>query len=139
MANWYGASRSNYVRISDIEGLKASLSRTDIQIHQSTNNPGFYCLLYGDNSNGDWPSFIYDEAFDEIEFDFETFVMPFVKEGECLVIMTSGAEKLRYITGHASAYVRHSGEVISTHLSLNDIYRQAQEELGCEDITEACY
>lgn len=127
MANWYGAARSNYVTISDMEGLKAAISPFELEIAESSHgsyDPVKFCLLAGEEG---WPIWSPDGG---IEFDFKTHVMPFVIEGEVLVIMEAGAEKKRYVTGYAGAYVRHGDTVRATFLSLNDIYAQAATAFG---------
>lgn len=126
MADWYGAARSNYVRIKDMEGLKASLEPFEIEIsHGSDENEGKICLLGSSADNGGMPSYIWEDGTDEmIEFSFAEHVCPFMEDGEILVVMESGAEKLRYITGYASAY-NAKGDAV--HVSLSDIYTKAAE------------
>ena len=141
MANWYGAARSNYFQVSDMPGLTASLENTDVSIH-SNSDGSLHCLLVESSGDGDWPSFVETAADeDEVEFDFEVHVMPFVADGEVVVTMVAGHEKLRYITGAACAYVRRGEVVTECHLLLNDIYDLAVEELGVtrNEITECSY
>ena len=91
---------------------------------------GKVVFLGVDPDSGSFPSWAQDEEGNDLEFDWETCVMPFVAEGEVLVTMEAGAEKLRYIVGVAAAFVRVGTEVMSTALSLNDIYAQAVDEFG---------
>ena len=140
MANWSGASRSNYVRVADIEGLKKSLANWEIEIVAK----GDKIAMFPQTEDGSWPSWRCAEDEDgphEVEFDFGTDVMPYVAEGEVLVVMTSGAEKLRYITGNASAYVRRGDKVEVVSIGLYDIYAKAATTFGVDQhhITAAEY
>lgn len=127
MANWYGAARSNYVQISDMEGLKASLKPFPISIEEKG---GLFCLLSEDPDSGGWPSSAYLDDDYENEFSFEEHVMPYVKEGEVLIVMEAGHEKMRYITGYAEAYIRKPTGIESVSISLADIYALAKNTFG---------
>ncbi len=138
MSNYYGSARTNYVTIENMEGLVQALADFDIEISAGdTDTEGKHCFLSDDD--GGWPCSTYDDDDNEIEFSFEEIIMPYVKEGECLVSFEVGSEKLRYLNGYSIAYVRKGETVESTAINLNNIYKQAQEELGCENITFAEY
>jgi hypothetical protein len=137
MANWYGASRSNYVEIEDLGGLQDSLARFGgVHIHEKD---GKYCLLADETEDGGWPSFALDN--DDLLFLFEDHVMPFVKEGEVLVIQQAGHEKLRYVSGYAAAFVRRGHDIDYCDVGINDIYQKAAGEFNVDigDITRAEY
>jgi hypothetical protein len=126
MANWYGAARSNYIKIKDINGLEEALEPFDINISKDRDGE-FVCLLSGDSSDGAWPSYSEDDEGNELEFNFITHVVPYMAPDQVLIVMEAGAEKLRYITGYAEAY--HSdGRMVG--LSLHDIYALAEKEFG---------
>jgi len=143
MSDYYATVRTNYVQIEDLDGLMAALAPFQIQIGGRRENlegsgNNLYCFTSGEC--GGWPTTVYKDDGESDEYDefcFESCVMPYIKEGECLVALEVGAEKLRYLLGVAIAYVRHGDKIDSTSLNLNAIYKQAQEELGCENITEA--
>ena len=137
MANWYGRSRTNMVHIEDMEALKNSLEIFDISIYERED--GTVSFTDGDSTNGSFPSLLMTDEGEEIEFTWEKHVMPFVKENEMLIVMSSGAERRRYVTGYADAYVRRGTEVTSTGLDLNDIYAVAAVELGVHPQTRAEY
>lgn len=85
--------------------------------------------LYVENSDyGGWPGWACHENGEEVEFDFAIHVMPFVKSGEVVVVMETGAEKLRYLVGHATAYIRSGEAIMDTHVSIDDIYAKAAEQ-----------
>lgn len=150
MANWQGAARSNYVTIIDMGGLTKTLALfSGITVSAGEGgNEGKHCLLATDTEYGDWPSSAYspqadDPDGDEVEIDFNAaeHIMPFVAEGEVLVIMEAGAENLRYITGCASAFVRRVAGVEEVSIDLRDIYSIAADKLGVKqsDISHANY
>lgn len=140
MANWYGASRTNYFHCDDRAALETAIEPFDLQIM-----PGSYetllMLAPSELSEGGWPIFAITEDDVEIEFSFEKIVMPHVKEGEVVITMSAGAEKLRYVTGQAQAFIRKGEEVRSCALSLNDIYAKAAArfETPLADITACEY
>jgi len=158
MANWYGAARSNYVRVVDEDMFRAQMKRLGLHVFEACG--GNKMKKFGVSpspysEDGSWPSFIFnfevpgladDEGDDVVEeehtFEFETDVMPYVEVGQVLVVMQAGAEKLRYITGSASAFVRRaSGEVEVTYLGIDEIYSRAadQFEIPESEITPAEY
>jgi hypothetical protein len=137
MANWYGAARSNYVEIKDIDGLKKAIGTFDINVIEAARK-GFVCFLGGEGSDGAWPSYSIDDEGNELEFSFAEHVVPYMAPNQVLITMEAGAEKLRYITGYAEAY--HSdGRVVA--VSLYDIYALAEKEFGVPraDISRAEY
>ncbi len=126
MANWYGASRSNYFTPTDKALLVESIKDFDIEVADGKNGK---VALLATSEDGDWPSYFLDEDGDQQEFSFEDYVCPFLAEGEVMVLMTAGAEKLRYITGYAESYTK-DGKVAG--ISINDIYKLTAEKLGIE-------
>lgn len=129
MANFTGTGRTNYVEVEDKAGLEAALENWDVEIVHD--DKGRIAIL-GD-SEGLMPSWGEDEEGDDVEFDIETLVMPFVKEGEVLVVMEAGSERARYVSGFANAYVRKGDKVLSTAISLGDIYEKAAETFSVEE------
>jgi hypothetical protein len=132
MANWYGTSRTNYFHC-DRPALVEALKPFDLAIHDGTD--GMVMLSPGEMSDtGDWPSFgSYEREGEEdwpeeVEFSFERHVMPHVFEGEVVIAMSAGAEKLCYVTGNAEAYVRQGAETRTAYLSLHEIYNIAAEK-----------
>ena len=123
-------ARTNYVRIADMPGLKKSVALFgDIDIVEHRAGEGRYCFF----ASGGFPSMAWltpEQAAggpDEIEFSWSEHIMPFVAEGEVLVLIEVGAE----------AYMRIGGRVRQTFLSLQDIYAQAaaEFEVDVESIT----
>lgn len=140
MSQWSGAARSNYVRIADMPGLIKSLEPFMPSIEISPNaapDESTVCFLADAGGEG-WPTWGQDEDENEIEFNAAEHICPFMEPNQVLVLMESGAEKLCYVSGHASAYHSDGREV---HLSLTDIYKMAADafDLSVLDITACEY
>ena len=133
MANWYGAARTNYVTVLDMTKVVEITAPFGIEISDAGLS-GKYAFFPDPCSDGDFNYYVMDDDGDEIEFSWED-IMPYVEEGEVLVVMCSGAEKLRFITGGASAYCRKGDKIMSTEICLNDIYKKAAFEFDVELIS----
>lgn len=144
MANWYGAWRTNYVklradRIEYLERFEVTLplgvNGTVAILSDSENGePQYY--LDGTLEEENLPAWLAKYVEDDCYLDLGLCIHEFLEEGEVIVIQCSGAEKLRYITGYATA-IHSSGK--SVEVSINDIYAKAKESFGKEDISEATY
>lgn len=140
MANYYATSRSNAFRVKDADAFKAWLDSTGANyeiVSFSENDPGF--IVEGDDDSGDFPSWVQDPATaDDVEIDWAAELPRFLKDGEVAVLMSVGAEKLRYVAGWALA-VNSAGESVT--VSLDDIYAAAVKQLGVDPhrLTQAIY
>lgn len=140
MADWNGTARTNYFKALDIEGLRKSLEPFEVNIHEHHEDPS-YVMLSPMTDDGGFATLALDEEDEEIEFAFETHVMPFAQEGEVVVLQECGAEKLHYVTGFADAFIREGDQVRSVGISMNSIYTLAATEFGVsvEDIARCSY
>jgi len=136
--DWNGASRTNFFRVANIDGLRERLSAFPIQIVRHPEESSHYALV-PETEYGEFPWNFLDENDEEVELKFETDVMPFVAEDEVVVLMESGSEGVRYMTGYAQAFVRRGDKVESVGLSLRDIYQKAAQafHVNVESIMEA--
>ena len=120
MANYYCSARSNYVRVKDVEAFKAWAERLGLEPYSRTHpddGTEAWCVLCdGENS---WPNF--DPETGE-EIDFVEEMAKHMQPGEVAVLIETGAEKLRYLVGQATAF-DSNGTTIS--LDLNEIYNMA--------------
>jgi hypothetical protein len=117
MANWIGAARSNHFEVKDADAFKRWAQAVDLQVFQNGDE-------WGVGAYDMWPDCRYDEEKDRlIEIDFVAELAAHLKEGEVAVLMEAGHEKLRYITGYATA-VNSNGERVV--VSLDDIYEKAK-------------
>lgn len=134
MANYYASARSNYFKVKDIEAFKEEFKDTEIEVIEEN---GKICMLFQEGI----PDCLAGSDFEgeplEREIDWAEIAKNHLVENQVMVLMESGAEKLRYIVGSAIAY-SWTGE--SVQVSLNDIYALAQEEFGGDaEISKAEY
>ena len=123
MANWYGTSRSNYFNVKDEGAFREWAERRDLEIF--TNLVGQLAVAPSSMSeDGSWPS--YDDD-DDCEIDFQAELIEHLAEGQVAIIMTIGAEKLRYLTGYSVA-LAWDGRRISVDIA--DIYDKVETEFG---------
>ena len=128
MANWYGASRSNYFNVKDEGAFREWAERRDLEIF--TNLVGQLAVTPSSMSeDGSWPS--YDDD-DDCEIDFQAELIEHLAEGQVAILMTIGAEKLRYLTGYSVA-LAWDGRRISVDIA--DIYDKVELEFGLQPTT----
>ena len=125
MANWYGAARSNYFLVKDRAAFNTWAKARNLEVLEEGPMVG----IHPDGAEG-WPSFYWDETEDDdVDFDIPKELSELLVEGQVVVMLETGAEKLRYITGRAVAF-DHTGKVVE--LSLSEIYDRAKQEFGVE-------
>lgn len=128
MANWHGASRTNYVRIKEEQALRQALEPWEITVHRHPTRSD--CFMFeGACDNGDFPSSRSDDEDNEIDFSFQELIVPHLAEGQVLLAQVIGREKLRYLTGYAYGYA-WDGRVVS--INTNDIHKLAAETFGVD-------
>lgn len=129
MANWYGAARTNYFPVRDVEAFKVWAATASLRPHQSDTTE-LWCLL-SDDEYGGWPTQIWDEdAGDGRDFDIVAELAVHVVGGWPVILMESGAEKLRHVTGSATAFRVTNGEIECEQLVLDDIHDIAEQRWG---------
>lgn len=127
MSNYCGAARSNYFRVKDPEAFKAEMTNYNVEVWDRVEENGETLYALGSNDDGgDWPS--YNSETDE-DIDFMEVLAPLVADGEVVVFQCSGAEKLRYIGGHAIAFNNQREYVC---VNLDDIYQLAKNKFNVE-------
>ena len=134
MANYYATARSNYFRVKDSIAFERWVNSIDGLGIFTKQGDG--CTLYAIYDNGGdacgWPSYNFE---DDTEIDLTAELAAHLVDGEVAVLIEVGAEKLRYLVGHAVA-VRSDGEVIC--LNLYSIYQMVEDQWGVTP-TEATY
>jgi len=133
MANYYESARSNYFFVKDIEAFETELDGSGLEISTKKIGDLTQVCLLADMENG-FPFEKYDDNYDSTELDWADIFKRHLADNQVAIIMGSGAEKLRYITGWAMAF-NNKGE--SKSINLDDIYDLAKE-LGSE-VTTATY
>jgi hypothetical protein len=93
--------------------------------------------LLSEQEKGGWPNCRYDEETEECEYiDLFQEVADHLQEGSVALFLEVGAEKLRYMTGHAVA-VNATGQVVA--ISLDDIYDRATSLGGEVTFAASCW
>ena len=132
MANYYATSRTNTFQVKDAAAFRAWAAKLGIRVHEREGGEGFVLDPGDGNDSGIFPG--YDAGTGE-EIDFVGELAGHLAIASVAVIVEAGAEKLRYVHGHAVA-VNSKGEQV--HLDLGDIYGLAEKAFGGE-ITRAEY
>jgi hypothetical protein len=148
MANWYGAARSNYVLVKDVEKFKDAMEPYEVEVEPHYDSVGMKdgrVALFSTGDGGGWNWTRWDTVAtddgDEESFPEDTnevdLIAPHLQPGEVMVMMEVGNEKLRYLTGNALAF-NSAGE--TAIVSLDDIYEKAKEIAGLDvPVTSASY
>lgn len=141
MANWYGTSRSNYFKVKDGDVFRAAMSMVGGLYVEYDEARGF--MVHGDD-DGYWPNSRLipdpecpddDSAWLDEDIWVPEIIAEHLTDDSIAVFQTVGAEKLRYLTGHATA-INSKGEYIE--VSIEDIYGLATGKFGI-DPTRAEY
>lgn len=139
MANFTGVERSNYVKFKPekLEEVREYLEQFDVELSPESDQSEAYCLLASSYSEGVFSSLSVNENDEEIELELKR-VAEQMEEGQVLVVMLAGYEKMRYVVGEAEAW-NWKGE--SVYVSLSDIYKKAAEEFQVDvaSITDCSY
>ncbi len=120
MANWIGSARTNYFRVKDVDAFKAWAKAASLVVFEK------------DGRYGGWPDIVFDDDTTDAHRDFYITheLAPHVADGEIVVCLEAGAEKLRYITGSALAFKATNGAPETIGITLDDIYDLAQAKWG---------
>jgi hypothetical protein len=121
MANFYGQTRSNYFAVKNAEAFTQELSKYPVEIiTQEKDGVTLYGFLDNDPDGSGQIDYYYDEeAMDNSEdISWSEFFKRHLEDDWVAIIVSSGAEKYRYISGYATAY-NNKGEAV--HLDLTDI------------------
>jgi len=134
MANYYEKARTNYFKVKDAAKFQKYLDlfgSIDLVVNEKT---GQYALIFDEASGV--PSFYLNDDDEDIEVDFIDDVSKHLTDDSILVLQAIGNEKMRYLTGYAVA-VNNKGESVS--ISIDNIYKMAQEKFGVNEISDATY
>lgn len=139
MANWYGASRTNYFRVTDEEKYEELIGRLSCEdeIHDfSYEKDGEIWHGFGAY---DSISFLADED-DEEWYHIDYFVdelSEILNENDVFICMCSGHEKLRYVTGEVIVATKTE----KTYLDMETYAVEKAKELMNDSnfTTRVCY
>lgn len=134
MANYMATTRSNYFRVTDEAGFKEFMSHVktewdDIKLFSRYAKDGTTFFAFG--GEGSIVGYVEDED-DDAEYDVanEKFIdglQKYVASDDSIIILESGHEKLRYVTGFATVITRDKICTADIH---NVAVRIAREALG---------
>lgn len=128
MANWIGSARTNYFRIKDVDAFKAWAKAASLVVFEQDGRFG----VYSEDEYGGWPEIVFDDDATDAHRDFDIAyeLAQHVAEGEIVVCLEAGAEKLRYITGKAIAFKATADGADKITITLDDIYELAAQKWG---------
>lgn len=127
MANYINYWRSNRFQVKDVDTFLKDIEGVECEV---TNN-GDSIVLSCSDSGTNWLYYYDEESEDYIYPVWSEIAENNLIEGEVLVFMEIGFEKLRYFVGHAEAYSWKGEKVKCT---LDDIYKLAEAKFGVNDI-----
>lgn len=130
MANFYGSGRSNYVKVKDKAHFETLCEEFGLTFIEDKGGVGFY----SNNEDGGFNSYFEDEKGEEYERNPLKEFSECLKKDEVLVYMCVGSEKMRYLSGFATA-INSDGDEID--MNIDRIYNEAKT-LG-KNITLAEY
>ena len=128
MADFYATSRSNYVLVKDVDAAIEALKDFDIPVRRHPKNANAI-MLTGCDGDGTFSIVSYEELV-ETYLDLQEWCKKHLVEGQVLILVSAGAEKLRYVTAWAEAYT-WKGEQVSVDL-LGTLFSRLQSELGID-------
>lgn len=166
MANWYGMTRSNYVRVKDPEQFRKYVGVFDAYVidRVDADGVGRFGFVTEDDC-GDVPSRstwdddddeeivaelkdalgpdyhdLIDETYsgEEDQVSVLEYIGHTLADGEVMTVFSAGNEKARYVTGNAWV-ITSDGEI--KHISLDDAVEAAIREMGHDPrkVTDAAY
>ena len=119
MANYTCATRTNYFRVNDAESFKAFMARAygtedRVDLWEEKDKDGN--TVYGFGTLGSIAGLraVSDED-EEDDCDYDAFVdgiQKFVADGDAIIILESGHEKLRYVAGGALVITKDQCEYL---------------------------
>ena len=144
MANYHSTARSNYFAVKDERAFRKWAALIGLSIlepaHHNKVADGISRFAIAPDITGDsggWPTSIVNDETDpciDMDIDVPEQLSAHLADGEVAILMETGSESLRYLTGTAVA-VNSKGETVM--LDLTSIY-EAANHLGT-NITRAEY
>ena len=131
MSDYTGYARSNYFKVKDLDAFRAWALPLDLDFTTDADDPDTVALICN-TEHGEWP---YKDAEDQEIPDFALALSEHLAPGQVAILMEIGHEKMRYVSGYATA-INNRGQRID--IALSDIYKMAREQFGV-DISAAEY
>lgn len=142
MADYTGITRTNYFRVKNAAAFLSWCK--DLQLthwdKKFPEHPGdtFYAITADDRGNCDgWPTYVEDEHGEQIDdYNFADDLAEHLDPRDVAILKEIGSEKLRYLTGYATA-IDASGKSVT--ISLRQIDELAEKTFPSLNITECIY
>ena len=134
MANWNGKARTNYVRVKDYDALLKAVEDLPVEVEPHYKAVNFVTFNAPDNDTGDFYMQYVDDDGEEHHWSWVEDIVPHLAEGQVLILMVIGSEKLRYMTGYAEAYAWDGRR---TQINIDEIYSRAAAEFGVKQVDTA--
>ena len=116
MANYYASARTSYAKMRDDEDFLSwaeTSPDSEIITQESEEHGTLYGFLFGTlGDSGGIPNWRYVDDQD-YDLDFHMEIQPHLATGWSITIMEAGAEKLRYISGHAAVVTPTSVKTVN--------------------------
>lgn len=129
--------RTNYVVLSDREGLERVLDRfSGVCLEKNDLKENEYALMFTTL----FPCHM-DDSGEENDFSFIENVMPYVQQHEVLIFQGVYCEGHKYLGGYAYAFTRTKHRVKEISMNLQDIYNLASKKFKVSNntITDSSY
>ena len=104
MANYYGHGRTNYLRFTDEDAVRELCAKSAVTIVKDTTKQGGDVERYALLSDCETGELWYAEDEDAERVELLDLLFPYLVEGEHLVYVSIGSEKMRYLSGQVSVY-----------------------------------
>lgn len=104
MANYYASSRTSYVKVKDKKKFNEWEKEVPgrLIMKEDKEHGTLYGFCFDDDDCGGIPDSRYDEEKDDfVEFNIYEEIQPHISDGWAITFIEVGAEKLRYLVGHA--------------------------------------
>jgi len=141
MSDYYGFQRTNFVKVKDVDGFMAYAEKLEAEVVEVTppdgNKPDHtrYALIPKSHN-----------LFSDMDPDTDESIkieglIPFLEDGEVLILQESGRQARRYCTGNAVAMRYKEGNpnnVEYLQVNIDDIYSLVKEKWNTEATMASC-
>ena len=134
MANYIETARSNYFKVKDLEAFKLAVENYgEFEITHDDEDPSLIAIL---GTGESFPAYGWDDDGNELDKEFAQIVSEHLTDDSVFVVVGSGYEKMRYVTGWAYA-IDSTGK--SVYMDISEIYNRAEAEFPGKTVTLAEY
>jgi hypothetical protein len=133
MANYYATARTSYTKVKNPVAFRNwadTIPAAKIVTRETDDHGTLYGLLFGPDSDcGSVPCWRHDEELqDDYDLDVYKEIQEHIADGWSITIMEAGAEKYRYVIGHAAVVTPKEIE----HIDLASWADETMNALGAQ-------